>query len=142
MARAKWDDAAGKTLALLEKLRQYPEAQIRHCLLRYCLDACRVMHLMRGTGIAGSEDHCGRLSGKIREAVDDLVGGGLTDRAWKQAVLPIRLGGFGVCDPVTAWPATRVAAVVDCGKTGREWDSRRRRASASHRIGLPPPHCC
>ena len=86
------------------------------------------MHLMHGSGIEGSEDQSGQLSAKIREAVDDLVGGGLTDRAWKQAGLPIRMGGFGVCDPVSAWPAARVAAVVGL------WQN-------VERVGLPEEAC-
>lgn len=128
MASKFWDSAVGKTYTLLERMRQYPEAQIRHCLLRYCLDACRVMFLLRGCGIAGSEVHVERLSEKICEAADDLVRGGLTDDAWAQVTMPIRLGGFGISDPIAAWPAARTAAIVGLRRHG-------------HRVGLPPAAC-
>ena len=45
--QGKWDTATRATIDLLKKLRQLPDGQLRHCLLRHCLDACRVTHLMR-----------------------------------------------------------------------------------------------
>ena len=45
----KWDDAVSSALHLLQRLQYFPVAQIRHALLRYCLDGCRVMHLLRST---------------------------------------------------------------------------------------------
>ena len=36
----KWGDAVEQTCLILERLRAYPEGQVRKDLLRYCLDAC------------------------------------------------------------------------------------------------------
>ena len=44
---AVWGKAVGTTNLLLERLRAYPEGQVCHALLRYCLDGCRVVHLLR-----------------------------------------------------------------------------------------------
>jgi len=35
-----WGKAVGETTMLLERLRAYPEGQVRHAILRYGLDAC------------------------------------------------------------------------------------------------------
>ena len=45
----KWREAVGQTDLLLKRLRAYPESQVRLIMLRYCLDACRVVHLLRTT---------------------------------------------------------------------------------------------
>ena len=41
-AAAKWESTTRNTLTLLEKLKAFPDAQIKHCLLRFCLDGCKV----------------------------------------------------------------------------------------------------
>ena len=47
MMSQKWKDAVSRGLELVDRLRMLPDGQTRHCLLRFCLDACRVTHLMR-----------------------------------------------------------------------------------------------
>ena len=45
----RWEQAVEQICLILERLRAYPEGQVRKDLLRYCLDACRVVHLLRST---------------------------------------------------------------------------------------------
>ena len=112
MGLAKWEDAVGRTQELLDKLRMLPDGQVRHCLLRFCLDACRVTHLMRSTPRDAAGPHLGALGTALRVAVADLVGCGLSGLAWEQATLPISAGGLGVTDPEAAWPEARLASLV------------------------------
>ena len=72
--RSKWAKASEATITLLHRLRFLPDGQLRHCLLRHCLDACRVTHLKRSTPHAASEGPLEGLSGALRVAVADLVG--------------------------------------------------------------------
>ena len=44
-----WATTVDKTICLLDRLRLFPDGQVQHALLRYCLDACRVVHLQRST---------------------------------------------------------------------------------------------
>ena len=60
---------------LLRRLRLLPDGQIRHCLLRFCLDACRVTHLMRSCPVGPVWNAVERLFGEIRMAVTDAEGG-------------------------------------------------------------------
>ena len=55
-AQGKWEKAVAGTLEMLDRLRLLPDGQLRHCLLRHCLDACRVQHLMRSTPRAGAAE--------------------------------------------------------------------------------------
>ena len=108
----KWEKAVAGTLEMLERLRLLPDGQLRHCLLRHCLDACRVQHLMRSTPRSGGAQFSDKLSDALRVAVADLVGCGLTGGAWDQATLPISQGGLGIRDPAICWAESRLAALV------------------------------
>ena len=108
----KWDLATQATVDLLKKLWQLPDGQLRHCLLRHCLDACRVTHLMRSKCRAAVAQSSELLSRALREAVADIVGCGLTQGAWEQATLPISKGGLGVRDLEQCWAEARRAATI------------------------------
>ena len=108
-----WDSAAAKTLHLLERLRDFPSAWIRHVLLRHCLDACKVMHLLRSTPIGSGASAVASLSDALRQALADLVNVGMSDEAYAQATLPASLGGAGIKDPAFERGPARMAAI--CG---------------------------
>ena len=113
-----WGKAVGETTLLLERLRAYPEGQVRHAILRYCLDACRVVHLLRSTEHEEAGEHPAVLRARLQEAVQDLLGMGISESTWEQVCLPIRLGGLGISDPHVVQPAARVAALLNLGKNG------------------------
>ena len=115
-----WAATVDKTIALLNRLRLFPDSQIRHALLRYCLDACRVVHLQRSTDRRKAGSGPQRLSDALRVAAHDLVGSGITDEVWAQVTLPQRLGGLGIRDPIQTQPAARMAALVGLELNGRE----------------------
>jgi len=117
---SKWKTACDATILLLDKLQQFPDVQIRHCLLRYCLDGCRVMHLLRGTDSRKAVEHLPRLTHAIRKATDNLAGGSLSDAAWAQATLPISKSGLGISDPTAEAPHARIAALGGLQRFGRE----------------------
>ena len=69
-------------------------------------------HLMRSARHDGAEDACQALSLALREATEDVVGAALNPMQWEQATLPISAGGMCIRDPVTEWPAARLAALI------------------------------
>ena len=108
-----WTTVVSHTLDTLKKVRQVPEGQLRHCLIRYCLDACKVNHLMRATLLPTGNQSALDLSAALRSAACDMLGCGLTANAWEQATLPIRHGGLGIKDPTTLRPVARLAALAN-----------------------------
>ena len=116
----QWGKAVAQTVLLLERLRAYPEGQVRHALLRFCLDACRVVHLLRSTEYEEAASHPAMLRARLQEALQDLLGVGISEGIWEQACLPIRLGGLGISDPHVVQPAARVAALLNLRMHGTE----------------------
>ena len=78
----KWEEAVAQTCLILERLRAYPEGQVRKDLLRYCLDACRVVHLLRSTQLEEAGQSPALLRAKLQEAKQELLGTGLSEDAW------------------------------------------------------------
>ena len=118
---AKWQKAVDQTNLLLERLRLYPESQVRLTLLRYCLDACRVIHLLRSTQVEVARTHPAFLRAKLQEAVQDLLALGVNEATWEQVCLPTRLGGLGISDPFVVQPAARLAALLNLQKNGTDF---------------------
>ena len=115
-----WAVTVDKTIFLLDRLRLFPDGQIQHALLRYCLDACRVVHLQRSTVLQRAGDAPEKLRHALQRAAEDLLGMGVNDLTWSQVALPLRHGGLGVRDPTTTQPAARMAALIGLEMFGRE----------------------
>ena len=108
-----WEKAVEQINLLLRQLRAYPEGQVRHAILRFCLDGCRVVHLLRSTEHEEAEKYPAILRARLQEAVQDLLGMGIGESTWDQVCLPIRLGGLGISDPHVMQPSARVAALLN-----------------------------
>jgi hypothetical protein len=115
-----WAVTVQKSKTLLDRLRMFPDSQIQHALLRYCLDACRVMHLLRSTIFERAGDSPQALGNAVRQAAEDLVGTGVPDITWGQITLPMRHGGLGIREPIQVQPAARMAALIGLEMFGRE----------------------
>jgi hypothetical protein len=91
------------------------DTQSQHLLLRFCLDACKLVHFLRGTDCtpAGLMEQIQRASGIIRKTWADIVGApNLSESEWVQSTLPMRLTGMGIKDPVVVHPAARMASML------------------------------
>ena len=113
-----WQEVVLKTTDTLAKLKLIPESQLQHCLLRYCLDACKVNHLMRSTLLETGVQPMQDLSEALQTAACGFMGCGITVNAWEQATMPIRHGGLGIKDPVTIRPFARIAALANLHAAG------------------------
>ena len=102
--------------------------QTAHLLLRYCLDACRLQHLLRSTACEAFPHTLGEASAALRDTVAAMLGQPLTDTEWAQCQISIRLGGLGIRDPVTVLPVARTASII----------SYLHKAPSLHILSTPP----
>ena len=118
-------DAVAATCAALLRL---PDAHVQFTLLRCCLDACKVMDLLRACPYTAARSVCARFSRLLRDSLGTVVGTPLTDTQWAQATLPVRFGGLGILDPELVRLPARLAASVEFvsrGATLVRWPGRK-----------------
>ena len=110
-------------------LQSLGDPQTQHLLLRYCLDACTVMHFLRGVDCTQLQHQVQRCSNIIRRTWADVIGANnLSNEEWLQSTLPLRLAGMGIKDPLVVLAPARVAACLTFAVRARELD-------------LPPESC-
>lgn len=85
----------------------------QHVLLRFCLDACRLLHFLRAVDCTASESILHQASSTLRKTLGDMLGNeALSEDEWHQSTLPLRLSGLGIKDPIDLLAVARVAGVV------------------------------
>ena len=88
------------------------QRSIQLLLLRACLDACKVSHLLRSSNSFVAKKFLDQATCAIRNTLEDIVGVGLSDAQWQHAILPMRLGGLGIKSPALQRAGARVAAHI------------------------------
>ena len=79
-------------------------------LLKFCLSACKVTHLLRSLPFLKGAKLAQLASSLIRQAVGLVVGIPLSELQWELARLPIREGGLGLLDPLAIHPPAFISA--------------------------------
>ena len=107
-----WGKVTTKLRDALSRIAAYTDAQLAHHLLRKCMDACKVNHLLRATDCYDAEDSIRECNKVIVEAFEDILGSTLPPLQRVQLGLPMSTGGCGVRCPLTVRPAARIAALA------------------------------
>ena len=82
-------------------------------ILTKCLDACKLMFILRSTNTSGAGTILHRASQILQNALGDILGvHSLQEHIWLNAQLPLTLGGLGIKDPVIIAPMARLAGTL------------------------------
>ena len=100
-----------KLQACLERLKLLGCAFSAFHILRSCLSACKVIHLLRTLPFFPQKLAI-EAQEKLRLALGDIPNVTLDETQWSLARLPVRRGGLGILDPVTAAAPAHVAAFL------------------------------
>ena len=118
------DQLAQRVTALAtscDALGALPDPQLQHCLLRQCLDACKLQFTLRTTSTASSQ--AAKLLAKADDAivgvVEEMVGGGLGAQSRQQVSLPFAVGGCGVRLPSNVRGPARLAGMAAYLQVGK-----------------------
>jgi hypothetical protein len=120
--RAELAQVYAKLEAALDKLQCLGDPQAASHLLRCCLGAAKVVHLLRTASYTECAAFAKKVRALLKSAWGTVIGATLTEAHWSLASLPVRLGGFGASDPVIIHPQAAVASFL---------------SAASGRAGLP-----
>ena len=96
----------------MKRLSQLPGSHIALGLLRVSLGGQRISHLLRVLWYPLIDDFVSSTDGELRGALDAILGDACSDSAWLQAVLPIRLGGLGLQEPLQVHSATYISSCL------------------------------
>ena len=98
---ATWNATLDKLSLGISHLDDLQDPQVSHALLRSCLDAGKVMHLLRSSDVTrpSLRTHIARADSMILSAFEECVGGGISHTSLMQASLPFRAGGCGIRVP-------------------------------------------
>jgi hypothetical protein len=118
-SNSAWDQATSKLKITLENVTSVTDAQTAHHLLRKCLDACRVNHLMRASDTYQCAPLLQACDTAIMGAFEDIVSHGLSNTQKVQASLPLSTGGCGIRNPSSIRPAARISALAAFYTRGR-----------------------
>ena len=105
-------ETRAKHHALLQRLALLPDPQVALALLRYCLGAQKIKHLLRVLYSLTSKAFAEETEADLRLTLDSTLGACLPDAAWKQSCLPIRLGGFGIQNPTVTQSAAYFSSAL------------------------------
>ena len=100
-----------KTFSLQSLITELDNPQIELHLLRSCLSTCKVIHLLRSVPIGDIGDIINHFDLNLRSSLSQIMHCTLTDEAWLQATLPLRLGGLGLRE---ASPLAPIAFSSSC----------------------------
>jgi hypothetical protein len=98
--------------ACLERLALLADSYAGFQLLRSCLSACKVNHLLRALPFEQGVSLSAEAKAKLIEALSGLAGSQISFQSWSVASLPVRLGGLGLQDPESIHAAARISSFV------------------------------
>ena len=121
----------GAQKGMCKILAQVPDAQVQHSILRFCLDTCRINHLLRAMDTVAPSQLAilAQSSCALRDTLDAILGVTMEQYQWAQASLPLSLGGLGVTCPLAVRESTRLSAVLNFMQAG-------------HSVLALPPQLC
>ena len=111
-SRAQFKKRIDKICIILKELMEVRDPQVEYALLRSCCGFPKIAFSLRTIPPNHIEDLCRQLDMQILENLNNIVGYGITDIAWKQATLPISKGGFGVPSAVVKSNLSFVASIA------------------------------
>ena len=81
---------------LCERLALVGDPHVQFVILRKCLTACRMSHLIRTMLPQHTDEACRAFDAILAAALESTLTTPLDERAFAQATLPVSLGGLGI----------------------------------------------
>ena len=79
-----------------QNLQSLENPQVELHLLISCLSLCKINHLLRTVPHDKATSQLRRFDVNLRKSLEEIPNCSLSENSWKQATLPIRLGGLGL----------------------------------------------
>ena len=110
--RTQLAESADKLAAALEKLECLGCPQSSSLILRSCLGAAKIVHLLRTAFLHEAGLLASRVQPSLKAAWVTVVCVHFSETQWGLGCFPVRLGGCGIVDPVRVHPQAAVASFL------------------------------
>ena len=100
-----------KIRSILERVRDLQDSQLEATLLRSCLSLPKIVFALRTCPPMHAFHAFQTFDHIMLEALSDLIGGPLSNWAWKKASLPSSLGGLGIIWASLHAPAAYISSL-------------------------------
>jgi hypothetical protein len=102
---------------IVAKLSSIADPQVQLCLLRSCLSLPKLMYTLRTCKPSILQSAYARFDDIQHSALEDILGASLTPNAWRQASLPVSLGGLGLRSASSHAEAAYLSSLVQSKST-------------------------
>ena len=99
-----------KVLSCQDRLSDLEDPQVELHLLRSCLSLCKINHLIRTVPPERVTEQLSRFDHGLRRCLEKIFNSSLSDPCWKQATLPVSLGGLGLREASRTAPAVFIGS--------------------------------
>ena len=106
-------DRVGKIQSALGRLGDLEDSQLQTTLLRSCLSLPKFNFALRTCPPSVILKATSAFDAAVREALEDITGGPLSDWAWLKANLPCSLGGLNLRSAALHAPAAYISSIVN-----------------------------
>lgn len=104
------NDVINKAVEMQDKILDLDDPQVEMHLLRSCLGACKVNHLLRTVPKCNLTDQIHHFDKSLRSSLGRIIHSTIPDASWEQASLPFRLGGLSIRKTMDSADAAYVAS--------------------------------
>ena len=111
--RTVLQDLIDKLEEACQLLSNVGDPQTQHTLQRFCLDACKLQHLLRSMDMSAFPEEVERATAILRDTFSVTLGCPVDDSQWFQATIPLRLGGLGIKGLASGRICARIASVAN-----------------------------
>ena len=120
--RAQLAEVSDKLAAALDRLQCLGCPQSASLILRSCLGASKIVHLLRTASLPEAGILASQVRSNLKSAWGTVVGVPFSEAQWTLGCFPVRLGGAGIVDPVRVHPQAAIASFLSAasGSTGVE----------------------
>ena len=119
-AREVLSERIGSIKSMLAKLSTLNDAQLEFTLLRACFSLPKFAFALRTSPPSHTSQASAFFDDSIRDALSDIIGAPINDRAWTQASLPVDLGGLGLRSAASLAPAAFLSSLSSASKIAKD----------------------
>ena len=107
------DDRIEKSEQLMQRLSILDDPYSEYVLLRNCLALPKMSYAIRTVNPVHHEASMERFDSSVRESLERILGGPISDAKWKQASLPVSQGGLGLRSALSHSAAAFISSFSD-----------------------------